>query len=88
MIQDEAKGTYELTTRKLHLKYFSSEKDYKGQVIFSDDRATIKTDNRKIIQGQNFFDYDLGNRFKTNVLYTAAVLDTQGKRHFITFRIK
>lgn len=88
LLEDHAKGTYELTNRKLNIKYFSFDKDHEAQIVFSDNKGnTIKTNKRKVSQGQNYFEFRLGNRFNSNTIYTVIITDNQNKKHSLTFRL-
>lgn len=88
LLDDHSKGTYQLTNRKLNIKYFSFDKDHEAQIVFSDDKGkTIKTDKRKVSQGQNYFEFRLGSRFNSNTIYTIIITDNQNKKHSLTFRL-
>lgn len=87
-LEDNAKGTYELTNRKINIKYFSFDKAHEAKIVFSDDKGeAIKTNKRKISQGQNYFEFQLGNRFNPNTIYTVTITDNQSKQHSLTFRL-
>ena len=89
LMEDNVKGAYQITANALHLKYFSNTSEYEGQIIFSDENGNlIKTDKRKIIQGDNYFDFQLANRFHSNRIYTITIIDKNNKRHSLTFSIK
>ena len=88
LIQDDAKGTYQINSKTLHIKYFSYSTEFEGQIIFSDEKGnTVKTGKQKIVQGYNYFDFSLNNRFHANTFYSITILDNNNKRHTLTFSI-
>lgn len=88
LLQANIKATYRLNKKELHLKYFSHLKDYKGQITFSDDKGNvIRTDNLKIKQGENYFDFQLTRQFKSNTVYQVLLTDTENRSHSLTFRL-
>jgi len=88
LLQDSKKGTYQLNNRKLNIKYFSFEKKYSGKMMISDVQGNeIKSDKLTIRQGQNYFQFHLGSRFKVNTLYTVTIVDTHHHSHSLSFRL-
>jgi hypothetical protein len=88
LMQDEVKGTYQINSKNLHIKYFSYSSDDEGQVIFSDEKGnTIKTVKQKIVQGDNYFSFSLTHQFHSGKVYRATVVQKNNKRHTLTFSI-
>lgn len=89
LLQTEKKGTYQLSNRTLHLKYFSPFRDYKGQITFRNEKGNvIRTDKLKIRQGDNYLDFPLTSRFQSNTVYQVTITDKEKKSHSLTFRIQ
>jgi hypothetical protein len=88
LLDDHSKGTYQLTNRKLNIKYFSFDKNYFGRILLSDEKGnTIKIKMSKILQGQNYFEIQLGSRFNSQSIYTVTIRDNKNKPHSLTFRL-
>jgi hypothetical protein len=88
LLDETRKGAYLITNGMLHIKYMSPTMEYEGQVVFSEGKNTIKVDKRKILQGENYFDFSLSNRFHSNKIYTITIIDQDNKPHSLTFSIK
>jgi hypothetical protein len=88
LMQDEVKGTYQINSKNLHIKYFSYSSDDGAKVIFSDEKGnTIKTVPQKIVQGDNYFDFSLTHQFHQGRVYRVTVAEKNNKRHTLTFSI-
>jgi hypothetical protein len=88
LLQDEVKGTYQISSKNLHIKYFSYSSDDGAKVIFSDEKGNvIKTVPQKIVQGDNYFDFSLTHQFHVGKVYRVTVADKNNKRHTLTFSI-
>jgi hypothetical protein len=88
LMQDEVKGTYQINSKNLHIKYFSYSSDDEAKVIFSDEKGnTIKTVPQKIIQGDNYFDFSLTHQFHSGKAYRVIIAEKNNKRHILTFSI-
>jgi hypothetical protein len=87
-MQDEVKGTYKITENKLHIKYTSLQAPFETEIIFTNEKGSVvKKVNQKIVQGDNYIDFTLGNQFKENKVYTVTIQDYNKKSLSITFSI-
>lgn len=88
LLDDGVKGTYTLINRVLHIKYLSQNKLYTGKAVFTDQEGKIiHTIEQKINQGENYFDFKLGNQFKSNTVYGFTIYDNQNKMHTLSFSL-
>jgi hypothetical protein len=88
LMQDEVKGTYQINSKNLHIKYFSYSSDDGAQVIFSDEKGNaIKTVKQKIVQGDNYFSFSLTHQFQPGKVYRVTVAEKNNKHHTLTFSI-
>lgn len=89
LLDNNFKDTYIITNRKLLLKYISFDREYDGLVVFADtDGNVISSINKTIQQGDNYFDFSLGNEFKKEGIYTSIITDLSGKEQVLHFSIK
>lgn len=87
LIQDDVKGTYQISSDILHVKYFSYDQEYEAQILFSDERGNnIKTVKKKIVPGDNYLDFPLTNEFTAEDRYRITILDKNNKPHTLSFR--
>jgi hypothetical protein len=88
-LQDEVKGTYNIDSKTLHIKYNSIYEIAEASFVFKDDNGKIiKTSKQKISQGDNYLDFSLGGKFKQNKIYLLSFKDKNNKIFSITFSIK
>jgi hypothetical protein len=88
LLQNDAKGAYQINTRVLHIKYFSGSSDHETQIIFSDEKGNvIKAVQQKVTRGDNYFDFTLNNQFNSNSVYKVTLADKSNKTHTLTFSI-
>lgn len=88
LIQDHITGPYDITGNKVYIKYFSA-KEYTGVVFFKNERGNImKRIRQRIVQGENYFDFNLDNHFRKGKVYSLTITDQNNKEQTITFSIK
>jgi len=89
VLGDNVSGTYDVDGGTLRIKYFSYAKEYKTNILFSDENdKIIKRFVKLIIPGENHFDIDVSHGFSKGKIYKVTLKDPQEKSHFLKFRIK
>lgn len=89
LMDDHPKGNYEVTGKVLHLKYFSYSAGAAGKIIFKNRAgAIVKVAEQPVKQGDNYFDFNLGNQFKSGEIYIVSIEDKDQKTYTVTFSIK
>lgn len=87
-LDDEIKGTYQISEKILHIKYASPFPEYTAQIIFNDEKGnTIQTIKQIIKQGENYFNFSLNHQFKSNSIQRLTLNDRNNKHHSLTFSI-
>lgn len=88
LLGDDMTGAYMVKKDVLHFRYFSSDNEHIGKIIFSDSKGkSITVIDQKIVQGDNYFDLDVRQICKPGKLYKVAIADMAGKSHSLTFSI-
>jgi hypothetical protein len=88
LMDDEIRGTYKLSSNNINVKYTSQNSAFDAAIIFTDDEGrVIKTTKQNIKQGDNYFNFSLGNQFKQNKVYAVTIKDQNNKARTITFSI-
>jgi hypothetical protein len=88
LMEDDVKGTYQINSKILNIKYPSQSTPFEAQVIFTDAKGnTIKTVKQNIKQGDNYLNFSLNNQFKQNKVYAVTIKDQNNKARTITFSI-
>ncbi len=88
LLEDDLKGTYSVTGKKLYIKYASFFKEHDAPIVFSDaDGNILLSVNKKIIQGDNYLDIDLNHNFQKGKIYSLTLTDLAGKSQAILFSI-
>jgi len=88
LLHDELGGTYNINNYFLHIKYTSFWKAYNTTVSFTDETGNIiYQEKRKVSQGDNYFDFQLSSRFKTEKVYQISVPGQDNKKHILRFYI-
>jgi hypothetical protein len=89
LLDGSASGAYAIGGYKLHIKFFSTEAEHRAVFIFSDDEGNrVKTERRKVLKGDNYFDFRVGNGFRAGKTYSVHVTDKSNKTYTLTFSIK
>lgn len=88
LLRDDIISQYSLQTGKLLIKYFSYSAGYDTEIIFSSPEIkNLKKEKKHIKNGDNYLEFDLGNQFKKNTLYTVSFKDGENKIHSLRFNI-
>ena len=88
LMENDVKGTYQINSKTLRIKYPSQTNPFEAQIFFTDEKGiTIKTVKQHITQGDNYLNFSLNNQFKENKVYAVTIRDQSNKAHTITFSI-
>lgn len=88
LLQSDLLGTYTIRKDFLHVKYFSFDKEHESVVVFTDEKENIiHQESRKVLQGDNYFDFSVSKKFQTGKIYQVTITDLTGKNHRLKFRI-
>ena len=88
LLQDDLTGIYTLRDDTLRVKYFSFEPSHSTSVLFSDESDnSISNISRKLLQGDNYLDFPIGNRFAEGKTYIITISGMDGKKHLLRFSI-
>jgi len=86
-LEDGLAGTYKVNRDILHIKYFSYDKEFETQVIFTDEKnQVVKKNPQKIIRGDNYFDFDISKNFKAGS-YKVIFVDLSNQSHSLKFNV-
>lgn len=89
LMEDGLRDTYFISGKQLNLKYNSQDNTHLGAINFYDGTGTlIQTVNKNILQGDNYFDFDLSASFQTNTTYTVSITTINGRSQILLFNIK
>jgi len=88
LLHDDLTGTYTIAPGKLRIKYSSADPEHETQVSFFDEKGNMQARvSRKIRQGDNYLDFDLGRNFHEGSSYKVMITDQSGKNHSLIFSI-
>jgi len=89
LLDNDLKDTYIITSKQIHIKYRSFDKEHNTPIIFSDAKGKeVAIIDKRIAQGDNYFDISLDNHFQKGVIYNLIITDLKGNRHLLRFSIK
>jgi hypothetical protein len=89
LMENDLTDTYQISGNVLYIKYASFDRDYTGQIVFTDINGEIEFSiDKQIVTGDNYFDLDINRHFQNKTIYNANITDLQGKKHVLTFSIQ
>lgn len=89
LVDNALKGLYVITTKKLHVKFVSFDKEHTVPiVILNENENKLLSIDKRIVPGDNYFDIDLNNQFHKDGIYKVIITEAGRKSHAISFTIK
>lgn len=87
LMEPEGKGIYPVSQPVLFVKYNSQINSYLGEFKLYDVAANlVRSWRRRVMPGENYFDFQLGGIFRPNTLYTIELIDSNKKSYSLTFK--
>jgi hypothetical protein len=81
-------GVYNLSGRKLNIKYYSYDKSYESTVrILTTGRKLIQQTKQRITYGDNYFSLNVPGRLTSGTTYLLELVGLDGKIHSAVIRI-
>jgi hypothetical protein len=82
-------ATHSITGDELRIKYYSFDNTHESVVRFLDsDRKIIQEVKTKLVYGDNYLRFKLGNRYHQGKLYFIEITDQQNRKYSNSFSIK
>lgn len=88
LMRDDIISQYSLKNGPLRIKYFSYSAGYDTEIVLgSNETKNLKAKKIHIKNGDNYFEFNLGNQFKKDKMYTISFKDKENKTHSLRFNI-
>lgn len=88
LMEAEKKGVYEISQPVLLVKFFSQDNPYNGEFnLYNVGGNIVRSWRKKILPGENYFNFQVGGIFRPNSIYTLELVDISGKSSFLTFKL-
>ncbi len=87
-VNNNESGVNYVSGKGINVKYYSFEKEHETTVRFLNaEGKLLLSKKQKIIYGDNFFQFNLNNRFQSRQVYFIEITDQQNNKHTASFSI-